>query len=128
MKHLIMQSSPVIPLTPSYVQILSSAPCPQTPSIYSVKSSWAIIHVKCLYETNISRTISVPIIRDLICQQNPQCLIYLPPQATCCCTGQPLEASGQSHVPTSTCPSLPIGTSPLVAAQYNSKWAGEVSV
>jgi hypothetical protein len=31
----------------------------------SMKSSWAISHIRCLYKTNVLRTILVPIIRDL---------------------------------------------------------------
>jgi len=31
-----------------------------------MKSSWVISHVKCLYETNVFRAISVLIIKDLI--------------------------------------------------------------
>jgi hypothetical protein len=43
----------------------------------SIKSSWAVSRVRCQYETDVSRTISVIIIRDLIRQRSFRCLIYV---------------------------------------------------
>jgi len=55
-----------------------------------MKSSQVISLIKCLYKTDVLRTISVPIIRDLICERNPQCIIYIPPQ-TIYHSGQPMR-------------------------------------
>jgi len=41
-----------------------------------MKFSWAVSLVRYLYETDVLRAILVLIIRDLICQQSPWCLIY----------------------------------------------------
>jgi len=46
-----------------------------------VNSSRAISHVSCLYKTDVSTTISGPIMRDLLCRQSPRFLVYIPPQA-----------------------------------------------
>jgi hypothetical protein len=42
-----------------------------------MKSFRAISRVRCLYKTDVSRTISVPIIKDLVCQRSPQCFVLM---------------------------------------------------
>jgi hypothetical protein len=42
--------------------------------VKGIKSSRAMRCVKCPHKTDVSRTISVPIIRDLICQRSFRCL------------------------------------------------------
>jgi len=45
--------------------------------LLSVKSCLSISHIRCLYKTDVLRTVSVPFIRDLTCHQTLWCLVYI---------------------------------------------------
>jgi hypothetical protein len=80
------------------VRPLTVSSCTHPQGFSEVFSGYQQRRVGCLYKTDVSRTISVSINRDLICQRSPCCLVYTPPQATCCRTGRPMEGDGGQKV------------------------------
>jgi hypothetical protein len=57
--------------------------------------SRAVSQISCIYKTDVSITIFVNFIRDIICLRSPRYVVYIPPQAICVARGGQWEAGGR---------------------------------